>query len=99
MSIPAIGPISLVAPSISPVGGGQAVGGGNFAAQLGQGLERLQATQDKADDLAVKAATGSLTDVHDFMIASTEAGLATQLTVAVRNKALEAFAEIMRLQA
>jgi flagellar hook-basal body complex protein FliE len=33
------------------------------------------------------------------MIASTEASLATQLTVAVRNKALDAFNEIMRMQA
>jgi flagellar hook-basal body complex protein FliE len=71
----------------------------DFAATLQGGLENLQAVQDKADNLAVQAATGTLTDVHDYMIAATEASLTTQLTVAVRNKALEAFNEIMRMQA
>ncbi len=33
------------------------------------------------------------------MIAATQAKVATELTVAVRNKAIEAFQEIMRLQA
>jgi flagellar hook-basal body complex protein FliE len=71
----------------------------DFASVLSGGLEKLQATQSRADGLAVQAANGSLTDVHDYMIASTEASLATQLTVAVRNKALDAFNEIMRMQA
>jgi flagellar hook-basal body complex protein FliE len=73
--------------------------GANFAATLTSGLDKLQSVQAKADDLAVQAATGTLTDVHDYMIAATEASLTTQLTVAVRNKALEAFSEIMRMQA
>jgi flagellar hook-basal body complex protein FliE len=99
VSIPAIGPISLAQPSITPSAGVSASDGSGFASQLGKGLEQLQSAQDKADGLAVKAATGNLSDVHDFMIASTEASLATQLTAAVRNKALDAFAEIMRMQA
>jgi flagellar hook-basal body complex protein FliE len=109
MSIEAVGPIT---PSVALSGptGITRIGGTtpaatdtstatDFASVLNGGLEKLQATQDKADGLAVKAATGSLTDVHDYMIASTEASLATQLTVAVRNKALDAFNEIMRMQA
>jgi flagellar hook-basal body complex protein FliE len=81
--------------TVAPTGGD----GTNFASALANGLEQVQDAQTKADDLAVKAATGSLTDVHDYMIASSEASLATQLTVAVRNKALDAFNEIMRMQA
>jgi flagellar hook-basal body complex protein FliE len=71
--------------------------GGDFASALAGGLENVQAMQSKTDGLAVQAATGDLKDVHDYMIASTESGIATQLTVAVRNKAVEAFSEIMRM--
>jgi flagellar hook-basal body complex protein FliE len=100
MSIAPIAPISVATPvaPLSTVGNAPASSGADFAAQLSRGLENLQGLQSKADDLAVQAATGTLTDVHDYMIASTEASLATELTVAVRNKAVDAFNEIMRMQ-
>jgi flagellar hook-basal body complex protein FliE len=44
------------------------------------------------------AATGDLQDVHDYVIAATSMQTATELTTTVRNKALEAFSEIMRMQ-
>jgi flagellar hook-basal body complex protein FliE len=103
VSIPAIGavtpPVSVTGPAATGATGSTGGAPGAFAAELGKGLENLQNVQSKADNLAVQAATGSLTDVHDYMIASTEASLATELTVAVRNKALDAFNEIMRMQA
>ena len=70
---------------------------GGFGAMLSSGLERLEGLHDTSDRLAVSAATGDLTDIHDYMIASTETSVATELTVTVRNKADEAFTEIMRM--
>ena len=75
-----------------------APGGSAFSDALANGLQKLQDLNTNSDNLAVKAATGDLTDVHEYMIASTEASVATDLTVAVRNKAVDAFNEIMRMQ-
>jgi flagellar hook-basal body complex protein FliE len=69
--------------------------GGNVFTNM---LESLEATQDNADTLAQAAATGNLVDVHNYTIAATEAQLMTQLTVAVRDRAVESFTEIMRMQ-
>ena len=102
MTIAPIGPVGAIAgpTTITPVTGAtNPTGGVDFASQLAAGLDNVQALQNKSDNLAVQAATGSLTDVHDYMIASTEASLATQLTVAVTNKAVAAFNDIMRMQA
>lgn len=69
----------------------------SFGQTLTKALDGLSGMQTKADGLAVQAATGDLTNVHDYMIAATEASLATELTVAVRNKAVEAFNQIMNM--
>jgi flagellar hook-basal body complex protein FliE len=72
--------------------------GGDFGSMLLDGVDRLEGVQDKADQLAVQAATGDLTNIHDYTTAAAEAAVTTKLTVAVRNKAIEAFNEIMRMQ-
>ena len=105
-----IGPVSMpVVPQITGVSAAQspaaatgatgATGAGatDFGSELSNGLDSLQALQNNADALAVQAATGTLTNVHDYMIAATQASVATDLTVAVRNKAVDAFNEIMRM--
>ena len=74
-----------------------AAGTQSFGQTLTKALDGLSGMQTKADGLAVQAATGDLTNVHDYMIAATEASLATELTVAVRNKAVEAFNQIMNM--
>jgi flagellar hook-basal body complex protein FliE len=71
--------------------------GNSFAQAVSQGLNSVAQLQATSDTLAQQAATGDLTDVHDYMIAATKASLATELTVAIRNKAVDAFNEIMRM--
>ena len=74
-----------------------ATGGDGFAAVLAATFDQLQGAQKTADTLATQAATGDLKDVHDYMIASNEAALATEMVVTIKNKAVEAFNEIMRM--
>ena len=72
-------------------------GGDSFAATLAAVFDQVQGAQNTSNQLATQAATGDLKDVHDYMIASTEAGLATEMVVTIKNKAVEAFNEIMRM--
>jgi flagellar hook-basal body complex protein FliE len=105
MSIEPIGAIGGGFAAVSPIpgltdsGAASATGGPDFGALISGGLEKVQSLQNRSDGLAVEAATGRLQDVHEYLIAANEAGLAVQLTVALRNRAVEAFNEIMRLQA
>ena len=70
---------------------------GAFAAVLASSFDKIQGLQSTADGLAAQAATGDLKDVHDYIIASTEAKLATEMVVTVKNQAVAAFNEIMRM--
>ncbi|HVN14054.1 MAG TPA: flagellar hook-basal body complex protein FliE [Kineosporiaceae bacterium] len=69
----------------------------DFAGAVGKSLSNLEQLDRTTSSLAVQAATGDLHDVQDYVIAATQAQLATQLTTTVRNKAIDAFNEIMRM--
>ncbi|HEY3438473.1 MAG TPA: flagellar hook-basal body complex protein FliE [Actinotalea sp.] len=73
--------------------------GAGFGTTLAGSVDQLQALQATSDTLAVKAVTGNLDDIHDYTIAASQASVAIELTAALRNKAVEAFSEIMRMQA
>lgn len=74
------------------------VASADFGNLLTQKLSELDTLHKNSDALAVKAVTGDLNDIHEYTIAANEASVATQLAVAVRNKGVEAFTEIMRMQ-
>ena len=67
----------------------------DFGQSVIDALDQLQRT---TDELSRQAATGDLARPEDLMVASSETQLLTQLTVAVRNRALESFNDIMRMQ-
>ncbi len=103
MSITGVTPVSGVTSALplADLGATTSVGsagsGAAFTGVLGS-IEQLQQLQSTSQGLAVQAVTGDLDDVHDYTIASSQASLALELTAAVRNKAVEAFTEIMRMQ-
>jgi flagellar hook-basal body complex protein FliE len=98
--VPPVMPTPVSAPISSPVtatGGASATSGAGFTDALSSMVDNLGALQSKADTLGIQAATGTLANPHDYILAANAASLSTQMTVAVRNKALEAFNEIMRM--
>jgi flagellar hook-basal body complex protein FliE len=70
-----------------------------FGNVLTSAVENLQNVQQTSSQLAVAAVTGDLTDIHQATIASTRAAVTLELVSTVRNKGVEAFNEIMRMQA
>ncbi|HJV45268.1 MAG TPA: flagellar hook-basal body complex protein FliE [Bacillota bacterium] len=61
-------------------------------------LQNVDQTVKQSEDLTKKVATGEVDNIHDVTIASQKAKLALELTVTVRDKAVEAYQEIMRMQ-
>ena len=70
----------------------------SFGKLLSDALEQVNKTQAAAERAAADLAAGKTTDIHNVMIATEKASLAIQLTVQVRNKVVEAYQEIMRMQ-
>lgn len=101
MPVVPIGPVQGVDPS-GFVSGANAVpptGGADFGASLTGAVDNLQQLQSVSKDLAVSAVTGNLDDIHKATIASSRAQITLELVAAVRNKGVDAFNEIMRMQA
>ncbi len=89
-----LGAVGGVTETTGPQAG---AGSDGFAAVLASSFDKISGLQASADGMAAQAATGDLKDVHDYIIASTEARLATEMVVAVKNQAVAAFTEIMRM--
>ncbi|MFQ4148040.1 flagellar hook-basal body complex protein FliE [Arthrobacter sp. LAPM80] len=73
-------------------------GGGVFGVSLTGALSELQSLQSTSGELSLKAVTGNLDDIHQATIASTRAAVTLELVSTLRNRGVEAFNEIMRMQ-
>jgi len=69
-----------------------------FGAVLNSTVQQVN-QKEHAGDLAIqKLHTGETKNLHEVMIAVEEADISVRMLVQMRNKALEAYNEIMRLQ-
>jgi flagellar hook-basal body complex protein FliE len=107
--IPAINPVFLN--SLNPIQGieqkdntlgingkGAAKVGADFSQFLADALKEVDALQKNADVASVGLATGQIQDLHTAMVALEKANLSLSMTVEVRNKVLDAYHEIVRMQ-
>lgn len=72
--------------------------GRSFMQTLQDSVESVNAQQVQADDLAARFAAGQVENVHDAMISMEKAALSFKFMVEVRNKLLEGYQEVMRMQ-
>jgi flagellar hook-basal body complex protein FliE len=86
-----------------PFDGGEIVGeprsgGLDFAAWLQKSMAEANQKLADADREVARLAAGDTDNLHQIMIALEEAKLSFQLMVQVRNKLLESYQDILRMQ-
>jgi len=69
-----------------------------FSTYLKNAIQDVNALQKTSEKLNQGLATGQVQDLHQVMIASQKAGVAIDMAMQLRNKAVEAYQEIMRMQ-
>ncbi|MCX7977402.1 MAG: flagellar hook-basal body complex protein FliE [Bdellovibrionaceae bacterium] len=70
----------------------------DFAKTLKDAIVSVNELQKAADKAAQNLATGKTDNIAEVMIASEKADIALRLMVQVRNKIIDAYQEIMRIQ-
>jgi len=72
--------------------------GGTFKSLMEDHLAKTNEYVNKSDDLAARFIKGEDVEIHEMMIATQKASLALELTSEIRNKAIEAYRELSRMQ-
>ena len=72
-------------------------GGKNFSAYLGEQVNKVNGSILKADQAVADVTTGKSRNLHEMMLALNKADLSLRMLTKVRNKAVDAYMELMRL--
>jgi flagellar hook-basal body complex protein FliE len=95
--IPAIGGAQM--PSVTTDAPSAAKDGtGGFGKALAGAIDGLSESQNQATDQAQQLATGQAKDISGVVMSVEKASLELQLAVQLRNKGVEAYQEIFRMQ-
>ena len=94
--IPAIGSLPSIAAvkPFAPAGGAP----GAFQSLLDGTIQALQSTGKEADTQVQKFVSGESEDLHNMALAAQKAEMAFDLSLQVRNKVVQAYQEIMKMQ-
>ncbi len=69
-----------------------------FKDLLNQAISAVNATGENSNKDAISIMTGQSDAPHNILISGTEAQIALDLTLQVRNKIIDAYTEVMRMQ-
>jgi len=94
---PGLAPVAPVTPRPAEATEGQA-SGEMFTKMVSNLVNEAQAQQTKADDAVKGMLTGQNTNIHEVMLAMEQARLTMSLVVETRNKFVEAYQELNRIQ-
>ena len=95
MSIPPIQSVPAVTGEMKTA---PAATGSDFRSMVSDALKAVSGSEAEADKITEAVASGGDAEIHDMMIAVSKAELSVDLLVQVRNRAIEAYQEIMRMQ-
>ena len=70
----------------------------DFEKKLAEALDKVNEKQLKAEQVTQDFLAGKVDDIHQVLILAQEAKLSLELAVEVRNKIVEAYQEISRMQ-
>ena len=102
--------VDLMSPKVAPlpaaselgkpqeIAPGQSAGGDSFASMLGRMVSDINSQQNFATQSVNALQSGQNVPLHQAVIAMEEANVSFQLMVEVRNRLLESYQEIMRMQ-
>jgi len=88
----------LVLPNGSIVSSGSKAQEANFEKTLKDAIEKVNDLQLKADKAAQDLAAGRTDNIAEVMIAAEKADIALRLMMQVRNKMIESYQEVMKIQ-
>ena len=101
MANPGLGASAAYPTPAFPLPGETAAGGAAaapFSDLLNGAVGQVDQLEDQAQAAVQGLMTGSGVDVHQAMIASQKADMAFELALAVRNKAVQAYQQVMGMQ-
>jgi len=70
----------------------------SFGETLNQTMRDVNALQSEAGKAVQRMVSGEATDIHEVMIAVERAKTSFELLMEIRNKTIDAYREIMRMQ-
>ena len=101
MAVNGISTFNAISPSIfnkaTEIGGGESVSK-SFGEFFSEALNKVNDLQLQSEQLTNDFAAGKTDNIHQVMIAAEKADISLQFTMQIRNKIMDAYNEIMRMQ-